>query len=72
MDTIGAELGTNYFYYEKGGGNWEHCEVFLRRRGVEEKIGGAERLMYYTTANVMTWIALDEQLRITNYSLCSQ
>ncbi len=71
-DTIAAELGTNYWYYEKSAENWKHCQSFLRRSDISRRIGRAERVMFYTTADVMTWIALDSECRITNYCLCNQ
>jgi hypothetical protein len=72
-DEIAAELGTNYFYYVEGGPNWSSVQGFVRNRAaVAARIGTSQRVMYYTTANVMTWIALDDRSRITNYFLCKQ
>ena len=71
-DMIAAELGTNYRYYEKSAENWKHLQSFLRMPDINRRIGTAEPVMYYTTANVMSWIALDSECRITNYCLCKQ
>jgi hypothetical protein len=68
-----AELGTNNFYYQKGEQYWYVVERFVERRTeAKKRLGGHSRVLYYTTADVMTWIFLDDQERIASFYLCWQ
>jgi len=73
-EQIETELGRT-FYYQKGVTNWEHLEAFLsgdRRTDIREQMGDSTRVLYHTTANLMTWVFLDDNERIKNYYLCGQ
>jgi len=70
---IVGQLGTNNFYYQTGGEHWHALEEFVERNPeAKKKLIGYHRVLYYTTADVMTWLLLDEEERMANVYLCWQ
>ena len=75
IEQIAIQLGSNYFVFERGTTNWDGLTSYLardHRDDIRGAIGDSERVMYYTTANLMSWLILDDHSRITNYYLCGQ
>lgn len=75
---VARELGPGFTMYEKDTPSWDGLQRFLNRepasdlKPLRENVTKYPKVMYYTTAERMTWIFLDDRDVIRTYYLTAQ